>query len=242
VRGAIQDALTDAEIDRLADRLAANPNPDALSLEAVDGLFCALIAAPDAATPSGYLPVILGGGRSSSRVFKDLEDANDALSLLMRYWNSIAQDFAKESVHLAYLLKASGDGVPGCAWARGYMRGTRLAPRGWSRIFSDEREGLMLTIPLAAGEVDPAWPKEPLTDERSDELLKQMLAAAGRAYNYFREERSQRVQASFEGKLAPTSPPYERAAVKVGRNDPCPCGSGKKYKKCCGSAGGGTMH
>lgn len=23
----------------------------------------------------------------------------------------------------------------------------------------------------------------------------------------------------------------------VGRNDPCPCGSGKKYKKCCGEAG-----
>ena len=35
----------------------------------------------------------------------------------------------------------------------------------------------------------------------------------------------------------------ERAAAaaglrqeKIGRNDPCPCGSGKKYKKCCGSA------
>jgi preprotein translocase subunit SecA len=27
-----------------------------------------------------------------------------------------------------------------------------------------------------------------------------------------------------------------RAAEKVGRNDPCPCGSGKKYKKCCGTA------
>jgi uncharacterized protein len=25
-----------------------------------------------------------------------------------------------------------------------------------------------------------------------------------------------------------------RAATKVGRNDPCPCGSGKKFKKCCG--------
>jgi preprotein translocase subunit SecA len=25
-----------------------------------------------------------------------------------------------------------------------------------------------------------------------------------------------------------------RAEAKVGRNDPCPCGSGKKYKKCCG--------
>ena len=28
--------------------------------------------------------------------------------------------------------------------------------------------------------------------------------------------------------------PSKREAVKVGRNDPCPCGSGKKYKKCCG--------
>jgi tetratricopeptide (TPR) repeat protein len=27
---------------------------------------------------------------------------------------------------------------------------------------------------------------------------------------------------------------YEREAPKIGRNDPCPCGSGKKYKKCCG--------
>src|SRR5690606_1363603 len=26
-----------------------------------------------------------------------------------------------------------------------------------------------------------------------------------------------------------------RVATKVGRNDPCPCGSGKKYKKCCGA-------
>jgi preprotein translocase subunit SecA len=29
--------------------------------------------------------------------------------------------------------------------------------------------------------------------------------------------------------------PKRRAAPKVGRNDPCPCGSGKKYKKCCGA-------
>ena len=32
--------------------------------------------------------------------------------------------------------------------------------------------------------------------------------------------------------------PQTRDAPKVGRNDPCPCGSGKKYKKCCGSGEG----
>lgn len=29
-------------------------------------------------------------------------------------------------------------------------------------------------------------------------------------------------------------PPVVRAGPKIGRNDPCPCGSGKKHKKCCG--------
>ncbi|MDG2412611.1 MAG: SEC-C metal-binding domain-containing protein [Halioglobus sp.] len=34
-------------------------------------------------------------------------------------------------------------------------------------------------------------------------------------------------------------PPQEtivRSTPKVGRNDPCPCDSGRKYKKCCGAA------
>ena len=36
-----------------------------------------------------------------------------------------------------------------------------------------------------------------------------------------------------DGKVDPKGPP--RKVVKIGRNDPCPCGSGKKYKKCCGA-------
>jgi uncharacterized protein len=34
---------------------------------------------------------------------------------------------------------------------------------------------------------------------------------------------------------------FRRTEAKVGRNDPCPCGSGKKYKKCCG-ANPETLH
>ncbi|MBL6946305.1 MAG: SEC-C domain-containing protein [Rhodospirillales bacterium] len=36
-----------------------------------------------------------------------------------------------------------------------------------------------------------------------------------------------------DGKMNPKSAP--RRVEKVGRNEPCPCGSGKKYKKCCGA-------
>ena len=87
------------------------------------------------------------------------------------------------------------------------MHGTRLAPEGWSRIFGDEREALLLMIPIAAGEVDPEWPKEPLTPERNDELLQNMLAGAARAYRYFKEDRIASAMAAARPE------PYERAGV-----------------------------
>jgi SEC-C motif domain protein len=34
----------------------------------------------------------------------------------------------------------------------------------------------------------------------------------------------------------PNAKQYVREAPKLGRNDPCSCGSGKKYKKCCAAA------
>jgi len=37
-----------------------------------------------------------------------------------------------------------------------------------------------------------------------------------------------------DGKVKSTKEPVVASGPKVGRNDPCPCGSGKKFKKCCG--------
>jgi len=50
-------------------------------------------------------------------------------------------------------------------------------------------------------------------------------------------ETKRRIQAGLPGEdEEPLPPPVEpiHAEKNVGRNDPCPCGSGKKYKKCCG--------
>jgi preprotein translocase subunit SecA len=47
------------------------------------------------------------------------------------------------------------------------------------------------------------------------------------------------VSAGFAGgeMKKPINKPIVNKGAKVGRNDPCPCGSGKKYKKCCGAVG-----
>ena len=141
--------------------------------------------------PSAYLPVILGAIPKMPEAFADLNDANDTLSLLMRYWNAIVADFRYETVHLPYIEVPGTDNILGRDWARGFMRGTRLAPKGWNRLFSDDEEGLPVTIALVAGEIDSQWPKEPLTEEKSDELLQSMLAAAARAYRYFEKDRQE---------------------------------------------------
>ena len=52
-----------------------------------------------------------------------------------------------------------------------------------------------------------------------------------------RKQRRQQQQLQFQtGPAQAEAPKPVRAAAKVGRNDPCPCGSGKKYKKCHGAA------
>ena len=174
--------LSDAEIDQLAERLVGIKNDGSLTLEGVDGLFCALVASPDSVPLSGYLPLILGGEPGNSRAFADPADANRTLSLLMRYWNSVIADFERESIHLPYVEEPGIDGILGRAWARGFFQGTRLAPSGWSELWQSETEGQLITIPIVAGEMDPAWPAEPLTEEKANELLILMAAGAGRAY------------------------------------------------------------
>jgi preprotein translocase subunit SecA len=48
------------------------------------------------------------------------------------------------------------------------------------------------------------------------------------------EEKQRQNYIMSRGEDTPASATIRRETAKVGRNDPCPCGSGKKYKKCCG--------
>jgi preprotein translocase subunit SecA len=48
------------------------------------------------------------------------------------------------------------------------------------------------------------------------------------------EEKQRKDYVMSRGEDTPATATIKRETAKVGRNDPCPCGSGKKYKKCCG--------
>lgn len=237
--------LSEAELDQLAERLAGVKRKTALGLEGLDGFFCALIASPRSVSPSEYLSAIVGGEMPSDGGFANLDEANVTVSLMLRHWNSIITDLDTDTIHVPLIDDVDPGQVPGREWARGFMRGVRLAGDGWAELFDDDNEGDLIVIPLVAGAVDPDWPKEPLTPDQDSDIVTSLTVGAARSYRHFAAVRRANAEAealyedAVDGALDDEEfypETYVRPAPKVGRNDPCPCGSGRKYKRCCGEA------
>jgi preprotein translocase subunit SecA len=97
--------------------------------------------------------------------------------------------------------------------------------------------------PPSGGAAQPATPSSP-TRPRADAVAASAAAARANEPQHLPavareiERRQQRQQKDLQYQTGPAQaepPKPVRAGAKVGRNDPCPCGSGKKYKKCHGA-------
>jgi uncharacterized protein len=77
---------------------------------------------------------------------------------------------------------------------------------------------------------DPAMRSytKPVTAELREKLIVGIAVGEMKIYRYFEARR-----------MTDMNPTYRRMGPKVGRNDLCPCGSGKKFKHCCGKI---TLH
>lgn len=230
--------LTDDELDRLGDFLGAIGTP-AMNLESLDGYFAALICGPDMVLPNEYLSEVWGEDFS----FDSDRQSSDILDLLMRHWNTIASALLHTlevpDVYLPVLIEDAEGVAHGNDWAHGFMRGVH-GRSGWRELMdSDEYGGPLLPIMLLAHEhdPDPAMRPKPVAPENREELLETIIAGLTSIYRYFEPHRRSGLQAQRED----AHTPLRRRGPKVGRNDSCPCGSGKKYKLCC-AANVPTVH
>jgi len=224
-----EGGLTDAELDRLAEFLSKSEGGEAMNIEELDGLFAALIAGPEIVPPSEYLPEVFGGEMSDACEFAGLGEANDILGLIMRHWNGIAATLHKGDVHLQILLEDDNGICWGNDWSRGFMRGVDMRSAAWAELLVDEEQsGCMLPVLMLYHEhdEDPELRPGPIGPEKREEIIVQMAAGILRVYRYFRPSR-RRVASTYGAEP-------QRSPGKIGRNEPCPCGSGKKYKRCCG--------
>lgn len=75
---------------------------------------------------------------------------------------------------------------------------------------------------------------ESLMEEIKDEIVRTIFRLQFQEKRPEPGQKARRMQLSHGGDT-PRPEPQRRSEKRIGRNDPCPCGSGKKYKKCCGA-------
>ncbi len=224
--------LNDVERDRMDAILSRFHSEDAIhNAEEVDGFFAALICSPEIAKPNEYLAEIWGE-MANDEAFADEQELQEFLGLLMRHWNSIGRKLEQDDVFTPLLFEDEEGTVYGNDWARGFMRGVSFHHTAWEELFVDELYSPLVPILALVYEHDPDPEMRPYKDgidaQRREELILGVAAGVTAIYEYFGPER-RRTAAELGGGR-------RQAEQKIGRNDPCPCGSGKKYKHCCGKA------
>jgi uncharacterized protein len=223
--------LSDNDYEILDSVLSRVVGGKILNLEALDGFLTALVVCPDLVPPSEFIPVITSGETADGDlVFESPKEAEAFFGILMRYWNEINGTFQSGDFYMPYLIEDEHGNVHGNDWAKGFQEGTRLRYETWAEIIHDEERGgpfipILALVYENADDPDLRPFKEPITEQQREALIAGMVAGARNLYEIFREE--EQWSNSGETVFAPSS-------HKVGRNDPCPCGSGKKFKKCCG--------
>jgi uncharacterized protein len=225
--------LSDRDLKRLEQFLEETCVPEGgLSLESLDGLLCALAIGPELVMPSTWIPMVMGEAN-----FKDESQANTIIDLLMRRWN-----LTVGSVKVNPLSGGSGAYVPlidpqdrfyeddaldslcGYDWADGFILGMTLSQSEWDSLFDEESLSDCLTpIMLLNTGTIRAVVDEEITHARRKQMVEMIPRSVHLLWAYWQSNPTP----------SGSAPVGSASKVRVGRNDPCPCGSGKKYKKCC---------
>jgi yecA family protein len=187
----------------------------------LDGFFAALVCSPETIMPSSWMPVIWGVDELSPEWESEQEFARFSQALLAHY-NNVVTDFQLGDYEPLFMDSTDNDSELLIVddWCEGFFRGLGL----WGEMPPQDMKQLehcMYPIRYFG------------TDERFDALQTMNHSEIQELQQSIRP-RLEKLYRHFSRPQEFTNATFVRASPKAGRNDPCPCGSGKKYKKCCG--------
>lgn len=230
--------LSDKEIDVLNDFLMSEAISDETMLvDELDGYLTAIVIGPTTVNFGEWFPGVWGPSEDDAPDFESEAEARHIVGLIVRQMNSIISAFTDDPDNIAPIFATSSDPrdphqyIDGEMWAYGFMQGIALCRKDWQPLFDDVNglEALRPIYLLDSGEVSEEDALLAKTPEQREELAQQIPESLAFIYRFWLPYR----QAAIERMTI-------RNTTKVGRNDPCPCGSGLKFKKCCGTST--TLH
>ncbi len=217
--------LTDELIYELDEFLLSDQSPDdCMQLSELDGFLTGIVVGPELIMPSEWLEIVWQG----EPAFRDEQQAERILGIIMARYNQIICQLDDVPGAFEPILFATGDGtILATEWAEGFMDAFGLRVDVWDPMFQDE-EAKLLMVPLMAHLHDQDG--NPLI-EGSPEELKEIRKECAQALPYAATD----IYDFWKARRQPGSSTTAVRTKEPGRNDPCPCGSGQKYKRCCGS-------
>ena len=227
---------TDQELETLATLLHDLPiENDGMTVAELDGFVAGLLVCPDMIMPSEWLPVVWGDDVVES--FKDEEHLKTTLNAVMDHYNRIAQLLASspDDYQALFGVDPNSDETLWEPWISGFECAMQLRPDSWDDIVDseDDEAASCISMIVALHEIDQGTSELP---EKSivelDEVAPDYIADIVITLNEWTKARMQNPVEEFEAANSNVAP---FRSTKVGRNDPCPCGSGRKHKKCCGA-------
>ena len=209
-----------------------------MPFEMLDGFLTALVIGPRAMAlpellPVAVLPVELllvvwGHEDGRAPAWDSPEQEAYVSALLAKHCNAIAVRRAGKAEHRPFIEHFS-EAMPAEQWAEGFVTGVDLRRDAWEPMFADRRADQVVLPILALSGDTPDDFKATFTEEKREMIIEQLPATLQMIAAYWQTG----------PQVLPRQQPVRSA--KVGRNEPCPCGSGKKFKTCCG-ANGSTLH
>ena len=242
----ILQSLSPVDVSALKTFLCSPNRPDGtLRFHELQGFFFAIASSPETVPPSEWMPVISNDEDIS---FENESEAQQNLNRIMALYNEVNSSVLERSDSLPSACEFKADTFANfdeqasiSQWSRGFMIGHDWLSEVWDEYLPDEMDeecgATVMVLSFFSSQQlaevyfkdgNPRRKKFKKSFEEFAETVREFFPSALSSYAHLGRTIFEVLMQDEAARNQPTP------STKIGRNDPCPCGSGKKYKKCCG--------
>lgn len=227
--------FSEADLNRLEELLDSDIfQGEAMLLDELQALLCALISGPETVSPNVWLPVVFG----EQPQFESEAQANEVIDLLMRFNNDLAEHMAsgEEWELILYPVADDPEELDFATWADAYLYGSQLGCNWYDAVGDHDEELTELLQPLflLSGMLkeDALERNEPWMNAAQEQAAilsaeEELPELVNQIYAFWRAKHS--------SDAAITAEQARKGQPAAAGQELCPCGSGQPYRQCCGS-------
>ena len=237
--------FTSAQAALLTRFLSSPQRPkDTLTYPQLAGFLFSLGNGPELIPPSEWIPMVFN---NQEALYETQDEAEQVLQAMMALYNDCVRERTEGTVSLPpgceirpWLMENMSTDAPLSQWAQGFSMGYDYLEEVWNAYTPDELDedlgALLMTLTFfSSPKLAEAYRKETKRKGNLEQFAQSVIEVFPEALREYAHLGRSIYRARHEVGDLDLEP---SGRTKIGRNDPCPCGSGKKFKKCCGTTKG----